>query len=180
MKITHRTTLFFDASVLVAGAHSPGGGSALLLEACKLRGFTAQITFLITLEALHTLEREFPQRSLARFYTYLAQIDWEILPVPPEEKLHQYASLIDPKDAHVLAAAVEGGSEFLLTLDRRHILACRKAVKRPASPSVSSGQASSSNSTIPGMKHTPPFHLGGTTKLSSAACPRPLQHMVGQ
>ena len=134
MKITRCTTLFFDASVLVAGAHSPEGGSALLLEACKMRGFTPQTTFLILLEALHALERDFPQRSLARFYTCLAEISWEILPVPPAEKLQEYTSIIDPQDAHVLAAAVAGGSEFLLTLDRRHILAAAETVEEADLP----------------------------------------------
>jgi predicted nucleic acid-binding protein len=128
VKITRRTTLFFDASVLVAGAHSQEGGSALLLEACKLRGFTAQTTFLIILEALHALERGFPPPSLTRFYTCLVEIDWEILPVPPEEKLKEYALFIHPKDLHVLATAVESGSDFLLTLDREHILAAAEAV----------------------------------------------------
>ncbi len=49
MKITRDTTLFFDASVLVAGAHSEDGGSTLLLDACKLAGFTAQVTSLVVL-----------------------------------------------------------------------------------------------------------------------------------
>lgn len=134
IKITRHTTLFFDASVLVAGAHSPGGGSALLLEACKLGGFTAQSTFLVILEALHTLERDFPQRSQNRFTEYLGEINWELLPVPSEEELQKYVSLIDPKDLHVLAAAVEGDSEFLLTLDRRHILAAAEAVEKANIP----------------------------------------------
>ena len=134
IKINRHTTLFFDASVLVAGAHSRGGGSALLLEACKLGGFTAQTTFLVILEALHTLESNFPQRSRNRFTVYLAEIDWQLLPVPREEDLQKYASLIDPKDLHVLAAAVEGVSDFLLTLDRRHILAAAEAVKKANIP----------------------------------------------
>jgi hypothetical protein len=50
VKISRRTTSFFDASVLVAGAHTKSGGSALLLEACKLGGFSAQITFPVILE----------------------------------------------------------------------------------------------------------------------------------
>ena len=129
MRITRRTTLFFDASVLVAGSHSQEGGSALLLDACKAGGFTAQVTFLIILEALHTLERNFPKRSLARFYEYLAELNWDILSVPPEEMLQKYASYIHPKDLHVLAASVEAGSEFLLTLDRKHILAAARAVE---------------------------------------------------
>jgi len=163
MKITSDSTLFFDASVLVAGAHSEEGGSALLLDvceeggsaplldaceeggsallldACELGGFTAQVTSLVVLEANHVLERDFPPRSLARFYNYLAQIDWEVLPVPPGETLQEYASqeygsMIDRKDLHVLAAAAEGKSEFLLTLDRKHVLAAANAVAKADLP----------------------------------------------
>lgn len=134
MEITRDTTLFFDASVLVAGAHSETGGSALLLEACKLGGFVAQVTALVILEAAHVLERDFPRRSMVRFYDSLAGIDWRILPVPPAERLETYTSLIDAKDLHVLAAAVEGESDFLLTLDRRHILAAAERVAEAGLP----------------------------------------------
>ena len=134
MKITRDTTLFFDASVLVAGAHSADGGSSLLLDACKLAGFTAQVTSLVVLEASHVVERDLPRRSVARFYNYLAEVEWEVLPVPPEETLQEYAPMIDRKDLHVLAAAVEGKSEFLLTLDRKHILAAADAVEKADLP----------------------------------------------
>jgi predicted nucleic acid-binding protein len=123
MRISRRTTLFFDASVLVAGSHSEYGGSALLLDACRIRGFTAQTSFLVVLEALHSLEDNFPQRSLDRFREYLVDVTCDLLPVPSAAVLERYASLVHPQDLHVLAAAAEGGSEFLLTLDRRHILA---------------------------------------------------------
>jgi predicted nucleic acid-binding protein len=36
---------------------------------------------------------------------------------------------VQAKDLHVLAAAVEGESEFLLTLDRRHLLVAAEAVE---------------------------------------------------
>jgi predicted nucleic acid-binding protein len=134
MKITRHTTLFYDASVFVAGTHSRKGGSALLLEACKVGGFTAQTTILVILEALRTLARNFPQRSLDRFYDDLAEISWELLPVPQLEDLQKYASFINAKDVHVLAAAVEGGSEFLPTLDKKHILAAAEAVKNADIP----------------------------------------------
>jgi predicted nucleic acid-binding protein len=135
MRITCHTSLFFDASVLVAGTHSPEGGSALLLEACKASGFRAQTTFLILLEALHAL-RGFPQESFSRFYHLLMEINWELLPVPSEEKLRKYCQYINPKDVHVLAAAVEGKAEFLITLDRRHILAASEAVKEAGLPII--------------------------------------------
>jgi len=132
--IDRHTTLFFDASVLVAGAHSPGGGSALLLEACRLGGFSAQSSFLVILEAFHTLKRNFPERSQGCLTAYLAAIDWELLPVPSEAELEKYAPLIDAKDLHVLASALGGASQFLLTLDRRHILAAAPAVRAAGLP----------------------------------------------
>jgi len=134
VRISRHTTLLFDASALVAGAHSPLGGSALLLDACRLGGFATQTTFLIILEAQNALRRDFSQQSLARFHTALAEINWQLLPVPPVAGLQKLTSLIDPEDAHVLAAALEVGSEFLLTLDRRHILAAREAVEEAGFP----------------------------------------------
>jgi predicted nucleic acid-binding protein len=122
--------------VLVAGAHSRGGGSALLLEACKLGGFVAQSSYLVLLEAFYTLKRGFPERSQMRLAEFLAAIDWELLPVPPSEELDRYATLIDAQDLHVLAAAVVGKSQFLLTLDRRHILAAAGAVQEANLPLV--------------------------------------------
>jgi predicted nucleic acid-binding protein len=123
MSISRQTTLFFDASVLVAGSHSECGGSALLLDACKMGGFAAQTSFLAILEALHSLEENSPQRSLDRFREYLVDVTWDLLPVPSAAILDRYASLVHLQDLHVLAAAAQGRSEFLLTLDRRHILA---------------------------------------------------------
>jgi predicted nucleic acid-binding protein len=134
MTINRHTTLFFDASVLVAGACSKSGGSALVLEACRVGGFTAQATFLIVLEAFRALETDFPRSAMGRFRDYLADINWAMLSVPAEEDLLQYASLIHSKDVHVLAAAVEGDSEFLLTLDRRHILAAADKVEKANLP----------------------------------------------
>ena len=135
MRITRETSLFFDASALVAGAHSLEGGSALLLKACKVGGFRAQTTFLILFEALRALGR-LSQASLGRFHQLVIEISWELLEVPPKEAIEEYRSLIDPKDVHVLASAVESGADFLLTLDRRHILAASEAVRKADLPII--------------------------------------------
>jgi len=129
MQIDRDTTLFFDASVLVAGSHSSRGGSALLLDACRAGGFRAQITLAVLVESLHVLDA-FPLESQRRFDTWLAEIDWDFVPVPSAEVLNRYSQYIAQKDVHVLAAAVENRAEFLLTLDRRHILAAAEAVKQ--------------------------------------------------
>jgi len=133
MHIHRDTTLFFDASVLVAGSHSSKGGSALLLDACRAGGFRAQITLAVLVESLHALDA-FPLKSQCRFDYWLAEIDWDFVPVPNAEVLNQYRQYIAQKDVHVLAAAVENGADFLLTLDRRHILAAAEAVKQARLP----------------------------------------------
>lgn len=135
MEITRETRLFFDASVLVSGSHSTQGGSALLLGACKAGAFRAQATSAVFSESLNALRR-FPPQSLKRFYRLLVEVRWELLPVPRGDVLDRYLQFIDPKDVHVLAAAVEGRSEFLLTLDRRHILAAAESVRKADLPII--------------------------------------------
>lgn len=130
MPINRGTTLFFDASVLVAGSHSSTGGSALLLDACRHGGFTAQTTFAILVETLRTLQVGFPQETLSRFYEYLTAIRWDLLPVPTAEVMARYEGhLEDPDDVHVLAAPAEARSQFLITLDSHHILVARHRVR---------------------------------------------------
>ena len=135
MRINCHTPIFFDASVLVAGSHSPQGGSALVLDACKAGSFRAQTSFLVVLRSLHAL-RPFPEQSQQRFHRVLLEIDWVLVPVPSGQQLEHYSRYIDRKDVHVLAAAVEGGAEPLLTLDGRHILAAADAVERAGLPIV--------------------------------------------
>jgi len=126
MIISRATTLFFDASVLVAGSASSTGGSALLLEACLVRGFRPQVTGAVLMESWLALQG-FTNEARARFRRWLTEIVWELVPVPPAAVLAQYERYIDREDAHVLAAAVEAGSQFLLSLDRRHVLAAAPA-----------------------------------------------------
>jgi predicted nucleic acid-binding protein len=127
MHIGRNTRLFFDASVLVAGAYSREGGSALLLEACRWGGFRPLITVAVLGETLHAL-RAFPVHASQRFQQLLTEVRWEVVPVPQKRTLEKYQQYVEAKDVHVLAAAVEGRAEFLLTLDRRHILSAAKAI----------------------------------------------------
>ena len=107
----------------------------MLLYACKAGGFQAQTTLAVLLESLNTLA-DFPSESQRRFYQVLVEVKWQFLPVPAAEVMGRYQQYINSKDVHVLAAAVEGRSQFLLTLDRRHILAAIERVKQARLPIV--------------------------------------------
>lgn len=125
MRITKETALFFDASVLVAGAGSPEGGSALLLEACGAGGFRGLVSIPVVLEAGEAVRElvgagHFFADAMVRFHRFLGEIAWEVAGWPAGEELTRASQLIEPGDAHVLASALESGCDFLVTLDVRH------------------------------------------------------------
>ena len=117
-----RILAFLDASVLVAASRSPSGGSALVMEVCQGRRFRAALSARVLLEARVNIAEKFGEAELVRFYQQVAALDPEMVPPPPLERLARCASIVGSKDAHVLAAALECGAGYLLTLDRRHLI----------------------------------------------------------
>jgi predicted nucleic acid-binding protein len=58
---------------------------------------------------------------MARFYRLLAATSPSlVLPVASEAEA-QYVEIVGTKEAHVVAATVQGGAAFLITLDRKHL-----------------------------------------------------------
>jgi len=127
-----RALLFLDASVLVAAARSPTGGSALVLEICAGGHFRGGLTLKVLLEARHNIQDKFGEAELLRFYRQLAAMDPLMIPPPSADRLKLCAGVIAEKDAHVLAAALDSRASYLLTLDRRHFLS--PAVQAFAAP----------------------------------------------
>jgi len=117
-----RRLVLLDASVLVAASHSASGGSALAIEVCQGSKFRAAITVRIILEARVNIAEKFGEPELLRFYQQLATLEPAMVAHPPLERMAECGRLVGEKDAHVLAAALECGADYLLTLDRRHLL----------------------------------------------------------
>lgn len=122
MSSTEQMKLFFDASVLIAGAHSATGGSGYLLEACRRGRFKPVVTRLVLIEAERNIKAKLGAEDLLRFYQLLGSVDFAIEPPVSAEEIADYSHLIEGKDAHVLAAAVRSGARFLLTLDTKHFM----------------------------------------------------------
>jgi len=125
-----RSLLFLDASVLVAAAHSPTGGSALVLEICAGSRFRGALTLKVLLEARHNIQDRpalseaegFGEAELLRFYRQLGALEPLMVSPPSAGRLKLCAGVTAEKDAHVLAAALDSRADYLLTLDRRHFL----------------------------------------------------------
>jgi predicted nucleic acid-binding protein len=113
--------VFIDASVWIAAAGSPTGGSSLVLEICGGQRFEAVCSQRVLQEAQTNIRANLPVEVLVRFYQLLAAAEPGIVsPVGPGEEV-QYSGIIAEKDAHVVAAAVRGGAAYLVTLDRKHL-----------------------------------------------------------
>lgn len=92
------------------------------MEVCRGRRFRAAFTARVLLEARVNIAEKFGETELLRFYQQLAGLEAEMVPPPSSEGLAPCVPLVGEKDAHVLAAALECGAGYLLTLDRRHLM----------------------------------------------------------
>ncbi len=120
MKAAQR--LFLDASVLIAAAGSSTGASTLVLALRRQGGSRAVSSRLVLVEAERNIRAKLGRASLLRYYEEIGNLDLDLVADPSLDESGAGADLVAPKDAHVLAGAVKGRVDVLLTLDRRHLL----------------------------------------------------------
>lgn len=113
--------VFIDASAWVAASASPSDSSALVLEVCRGERYTAVCTQRVLMEAQTNIRHKLPQAALIRFYELLASVPIEMLPEVDDEQERLAGRIVAAKDAHVLAAAIAGALDLLITLDRKYL-----------------------------------------------------------
>lgn len=114
--------VFLDANIFVAATASDRGGSALLFEMAKKRLLEIVTSHLALLEAERNIRNKLPAQALKRFHRLLQESPLLIIPAPSAEEIRRCQLLINEKDAPILAAAVSGRSDFLVTLDRKDFM----------------------------------------------------------
>ena len=94
----------------------------MVMEVCHGQRFRGAISTRVLLEARRNIAEKFEEQELVRFYRQISDLDPEMVPPPSRERMEKCIPLTTEKDAHVLAAALECGAAYLITLDRRHLL----------------------------------------------------------
>lgn len=118
--------VLFNASVVLAGLKSPFGGSAKLLSWCKNRKIRGLISEII----LDEIVRNTPKIGLSRKVTADLGSLFDIKIAPQKEEIEFFRGIVtDFGDAHVLASCKEENAEFLVTLDKKHLLVLKNKVK---------------------------------------------------
>lgn len=114
--MTKRLRAVFDTNVFVSASLSKNANSPTreLLERWKKKEFTLVICDQIAKEMIEKLtERRVPDEEITEQVSALASAaEWAVV---PEEKIE--ALLSDPDDNVVVACAVEGGANYLVTYD---------------------------------------------------------------
>jgi predicted nucleic acid-binding protein len=120
--------ILFNASVILAGLHSPSGGSAKVLKFVKSRKIKGVISEIILDETIRHSDRV--NLSPKEVSEFCQKTFFEILPAPKAQTVQKYNKIvIDEGDSHVLASAEEGRINFLVTLDKKHLLILKGKVK---------------------------------------------------
>ena len=121
--------VFFNASVIIAGLNSPSGGSAKLLRQAKEKQIIGIISEIIIDEVLRHSDKL--KKSKSEIDKNLKMIFSSINQAPSAPEVEKWQKVvIDAGDAHVLAAAKESNSRFLVTLDQKHLLILQNKVKK--------------------------------------------------
>lgn len=120
--------IFFNASVVLAGLGAPRGGSAKILHWAKQKRIEGLISEVILDEVLR--HAEVIGQPKKKIEEQLIIIFGQPLSAPKLKKVNAYKKIvIDYGDAHVLASAKEARADFLVTLDKKHLLVLKEKIK---------------------------------------------------
>ena len=120
-KPIQKIKVFIDTSVLIAGVASLTGASAAVLDLCEAESIQMVISRQVLVEADRNFSVKLPG-LVNEFRQFIRNLAPLMVEDPPAAAVERSASLIDRKDAAILAAAIESKVEFLITLDKKHFL----------------------------------------------------------
>jgi SRSO17 transposase/predicted nucleic acid-binding protein len=119
------TKVFVDSTVLMAACISASGASRVIVEHGQAGPFSLLASPLVLEETSRNLQKKKPAAltQLSRFHLTSSAN-------PALATIERASRIVALKDAPIIAAAVEGGAEYLVTLDQVHLLSARQAVAR--------------------------------------------------
>jgi len=119
------SSAFIDSTVFFAACASATGSSRLLIESGLAGQLFLYFSSLVLLETERNLAQSRPQ-ALGQLLLYRAKptniVD------PPVDLVRRAMQIVHAKDAAIVAAAAHGHADYLVTLDKRHILSAAGAI----------------------------------------------------
>jgi len=112
--------IFLDSNVIISGLFSDKGAPRIILDLLCLNlpvlvGMTGQYNII---EIERNIKKKMPG-VLSLYNEYLPKLNLELIPLPPLKKIRDLSGHISDKDAPVLASAITGKVDFLVTGDKK-------------------------------------------------------------
>lgn len=126
MKKRQKIRVFFNASVILAGLYSPNGASGKLLSLTKQQKIIGIISEIVWNEVLRNtnkvgLSRKNTKQWMRQYFL--------IISAPGQSQFYQYKKIvIDEGDIHLFISAEESKSDYLVSLDKKHVLILQKQI----------------------------------------------------
>lgn len=110
--------VFLDSSVLFTAVNSPAGGSSKLFTFQKLQLITSP--FVLT-EVERNIREKLENYHLDRFFFLVEKISI-INQIPNSDLIEKAKKATAAKDVMILSEVKQSGSQYLVTLDKKHFL----------------------------------------------------------
>ncbi|OHA62120.1 MAG: hypothetical protein A2117_00670 [Candidatus Wildermuthbacteria bacterium GWA2_46_15] len=118
--------VFFNASVILAGLKSSTGASRKLLEWAAQGKIRAVVSEVVLDEVWRNLRKLDISEALLKKIV----ISFRIEKAPAGKELKRFKKLlVDPDDVHILTSAKRADADFLVTLDKKHILVLQRKIQ---------------------------------------------------
>lgn len=114
-----RIKVFLDSSVMIAGLASKKVGSYEVLALAELKVLLPCISEDVVSEVFRNVQKKLPG-SESYAYTLFKKLPFKMID-PSEEDIKLAKKLINEKDAPILAAAITGKVDWLLSLDKHFL-----------------------------------------------------------
>lgn len=132
--------LFLDSSVLISGMYSAKGASAALIALGDERNIDLIVSFYVLLETKVNFEQKYPQ-ILPLYEAFVDTVPPANVIAVDEQDILPVSRYTEFKDAPVVAAAIKANVDYLVTLDKRHLLTQPQVSQQSGLPIVTPRQA---------------------------------------
>lgn len=119
--------VFLDSNVILSGLFSDKGAPRILLDLLSLKlpflaGLTGQYNII---EIERNLIKKLPA-AIPVYREYIPKLNLEIITIPSPEEVKRFSGHTSAKDAPVLASALNGKADFLVTGDKKDFTSLMK------------------------------------------------------
>lgn len=114
--------VYFDASIIITAIISSTGGSAQLFKLIKLGLIKGITSHTVVQEVLEEDKPKKIKKSRQEIEEFIAQSKLIVRKMVTVNEITPYRDLVDVKDAHIIAGANLTKCEYLVTLDKKHLL----------------------------------------------------------